>query len=95
MKKIRIKISVEVNLDPVSGWGNNPDDFVKDIQFRLDQAYPHYEPKVKFEKLVIEKQESKIWPRCKTKNCGHLAQDHDEKGKCEVCCKCQEYKEKN
>ncbi len=55
MKRQRIKIEVEVNLDPVPGWGNRPSDFVMGIQRLLDQTIKHYDPKVTFvEKVKTE-----------------------------------------
>lgn len=56
MKKERIRIFVEVNLDPIPGWGHEPKDFVEHIQFTLNNAYSHYEPKVSFDQLLIEKE---------------------------------------
>lgn len=32
MKRERITILVEVDTDPVPGWGHDPDDYVKHIQ---------------------------------------------------------------
>ncbi len=42
----RIKIYVELNLDPVPGWGNKPEDFVVHTQRLLDNSIPHYNPTV-------------------------------------------------
>lgn len=47
MQGKRIKIEVEVNLDQVPGWGYDPQDFVKLIEKHLNQAVPHYMPKVR------------------------------------------------
>lgn len=43
----RVKILVEVNLDPVLGRFNEPADFVALIQSNLDNQIPHYKPTVK------------------------------------------------
>lgn len=39
-------ILVEVELDPISGWGNKPEDFVELTQNALDDRVGHYFPKV-------------------------------------------------
>jgi hypothetical protein len=48
MNKTRIKIEVEVNLDPIPGWGHRPSDYVEHIQRLLDQTIPHYDPQVMY-----------------------------------------------
>lgn len=40
-------ILVEVELDPISGWGNKPEDFVELTQNALNDRIPHYFPRVK------------------------------------------------
>jgi len=47
MKRERITILVEVDTDPVPGWGNDPEDYVKHVQRLLDQTIPHYNPVAK------------------------------------------------
>ncbi len=44
--KRRITITVEVDLDPVPGWGNDPDDFRRMIESDLKRSIPHYHPVV-------------------------------------------------
>lgn len=46
----RIKIEVEVNTDPVPGWGNDPQDYVVHIQAVLDKTIGHYDPVVRLVK---------------------------------------------
>lgn len=47
MNRTRIQILVEVNTDPVPGWGNDPQDYVNHIQHHLNQTIPHYTPEVR------------------------------------------------
>lgn len=47
MKRVRTQILVEIDLDPVPGWGNDPQDYVNHIQQMLKQSIPHYHPEVK------------------------------------------------
>ena len=47
MKRERVTILVEVDLDPVPGWGNDPKDWVEMIQRNLDARVSHYNPVVK------------------------------------------------
>lgn len=46
MERKRIQILVEVNTDPVPGWGNDPQDYVTHIHNILMQTIPHYNPVV-------------------------------------------------
>lgn len=46
MKRERITIIVEVDTDPVPGWGNDPNDYVNHLQHMLNQTIPHYNPVV-------------------------------------------------
>jgi hypothetical protein len=46
MKRRRAVITVRVDLDPVPGTFHNAEDHVKHIQRMLNDAYPHYHPKV-------------------------------------------------
>ena len=46
MKRERIQILVEVDTDPVPGWGNDPNDYVKHLEYLLSQSIPHYNPVV-------------------------------------------------
>lgn len=46
MRRNRIQILVEVNTDPVPGWGNDPHDYVKHIERLLNDTIPHYKPVV-------------------------------------------------
>ena len=40
----RVRLVVEVNLDPVPGWGNDPEDYRALTQRLLDDSIPHYKP---------------------------------------------------
>lgn len=42
----RARIVVEVNLDPVPGWGNNVQDWVNHVQGLMDRTVKHYNPEV-------------------------------------------------
>jgi hypothetical protein len=44
--KRRIRLVVEVNLDPVPGWGNVAEDYRALTQRLLDDAIGHYKPTV-------------------------------------------------
>lgn len=44
---MRVVIQVEVNTDPVPGWGHDPEDFVIYIQKYLTDTIPHYKPTAK------------------------------------------------
>jgi hypothetical protein len=46
---VRIRLVVEVNLDPVPGWGNDPEDYRALTQRLLDDAIGHYKPTVTIE----------------------------------------------
>lgn len=49
MERLRasIVVVVEVDLDPVPGWGNDPQDFADAIQRHLDDSCPWYHPKAR------------------------------------------------
>jgi hypothetical protein len=42
----RVTLLVEVNLDPVPGWGNSAEDFRAYLQRNLDDGIGHYHPTV-------------------------------------------------
>lgn len=42
----RARLLIEVDLDPVPGWGNNPEDWRAMLQHHLDGSAPHYRPTV-------------------------------------------------
>lgn len=42
----RITLTVEVNLDPVPGWGNTAEDYRALTQRLLDDSIGHYKPTV-------------------------------------------------
>ena len=44
--KPRSRLVVEIDLDPVPGWGDNADDHRALVQRLLDEAVPHYNPTV-------------------------------------------------
>lgn len=45
--KRRSRLLVEIDLDPVPGWGNEPEDHVRLVQRLLDDAVSHYNPTVR------------------------------------------------
>src|SRR5688572_6905830 len=46
VERNRIKVTVEVDLDMLPGFGYDPDSWVNYIQSLLNQTVPHYHPKV-------------------------------------------------
>jgi hypothetical protein len=42
----RVRLTVEADIDPVPGWGDNPQDWQALVQRLLDEAVPHYHPVV-------------------------------------------------
>jgi hypothetical protein len=42
----RVSFTVEVNLDAIHGWGDNPEDFRRHIERCLMDTIPHYNPVV-------------------------------------------------
>ena len=49
LSRRRVRLVVEVDLDPVPGWGNVAEDFRDGIQRHLDDSIPHYNPAVTVE----------------------------------------------
>lgn len=45
-EKRRSRLVVEIDLDPVPGWGDNAEDHRALVQRHLDDAVPHYHPTV-------------------------------------------------
>lgn len=45
-EKRKVRLTVEANLDPVPGWGDNPDDWQALVQRLLDDSVGHYHPSV-------------------------------------------------
>ena len=45
----RSRLVVEIDLDPVPGWGNSPEDHRALVQRLLDDAVSHYHPSVTVE----------------------------------------------
>ena len=43
---MRTVLVVEIRQDPISGWGDSPEDHKHLVQKFLDEAIPHYNPKV-------------------------------------------------
>lgn len=39
-------ITIEIDLDPVPGWGNNPEDHKMMLERYLNETVPHYNPKI-------------------------------------------------
>lgn len=46
LRRKRTRLIVEVDLDPVPGWGNTPEDYRALTQRLLDDAIDHYNPTV-------------------------------------------------
>ncbi len=46
MKRKQSVIEVKILIDPVPGWGHEPEDHVKLLQHQLNQQIPHYKPEV-------------------------------------------------
>jgi len=46
MKTDRSVIVVKIDLDPLYGWGNDPQDHVKLLTDYLNKVIPHYHPTV-------------------------------------------------
>ena len=47
-------IEVRIRLDPIPGWGHDPEDHVKMLQNYLDSAVPWYKPEVRLIRTVRE-----------------------------------------
>ena len=45
--RIKIVCEIEVNLDGVPGWGDNPEDFVNSLRRIVVDSWKHYHPTVK------------------------------------------------
>jgi len=54
MKYRRSVIEVKIRLDPIPGWGNDPEDHVKLLQQEIGRQIPHYKPKVKLRRTEPE-----------------------------------------
>lgn len=46
MQKYRVALTVEVDIDPVPGWGDNADDWQRHVQRFMDESVSHYNPVV-------------------------------------------------
>lgn len=53
MKRQRVTLLVEIDLDPVSGWGDSPLDFESLVKRNLMDSVPHYHPKVRLLDLDV------------------------------------------
>jgi hypothetical protein len=53
MLKQRAVYIVEINLDPVPGWGHQPEDHVRLIHDALEDRIGHYLPSVRFEREYL------------------------------------------
>jgi len=49
MNRPKSRLVVEIDLDPVPGWGNSPEDHRALVQRLLNDAVPHYHPTVVIE----------------------------------------------
>lgn len=47
-------IEVKIRIDPVPGWGHEPEDHVRHIKNHLDGTVPHYKPEVKLVRVEDE-----------------------------------------
>lgn len=47
--RTRTRIFVEIDLDPVPGWGHNPTDHVQYVTDLLERSVPHYHPTVELD----------------------------------------------
>lgn len=56
MMRKRSVIQVKILLDPVPGWGHEPEDHVKHVQKWLEETIPHYKPEVRL--LDVEEVEA-------------------------------------
>lgn len=65
LKRERICILVEVDTDPVPGWGNDPQDYVKLIERNLNDQIPHYNPVV-----TLSPTEDRVLPARETETSG-------------------------
>ena len=54
MKYKKSVIEVRIRLDPIPGWGHEPEDHVKMLQSLLNSACPWYKPEVKLKRVVRE-----------------------------------------
>lgn len=52
MKHKLAVIQVRIKIDPVPGWGHDPQDYVKAIQDDLNYMVPHYNPEVRLIDVV-------------------------------------------
>jgi hypothetical protein len=69
MQRDKVVIEVTCNIDPVIGWGNDPQDFVKHIELQLNRTIPHYNPVVRL--LRVEKPtEDPVLPAGETERSG-------------------------
>jgi hypothetical protein len=46
LSKTRSRLVVEIDLDPIPGWGHTAEDHRALVQRQLDEAVPHYNPTV-------------------------------------------------
>ena len=46
MKRKRTVLQVKLLLDPITGWGSEPEDHVKFLQQQLNTTIPWYKPEV-------------------------------------------------
>jgi len=54
MKHQKSVIEVKIRLDPVPGWGNDPQDHMKMLEKYLNDTIPHYKPEVRIIKIENE-----------------------------------------
>ena len=54
MKYRKSVIEVRIRIDPIPGWGHEPEDHVKMLQHLLNNSIPWYEPEVKLKRVVRE-----------------------------------------
>ena len=54
MKYSKSVIEVRIRIDPVPGWGHDPQDHVKHLEKLLNSTVGHYKPEVRFITIVDE-----------------------------------------
>ena len=47
---------VKIRIDPIPGWGHEPEDHVKYLEKILSNLSPHYKPEVKLIRVEDEKE---------------------------------------
>ena len=56
MKYSKSVIEIRIRIDPVPGWGHDPQDHIKMLESFLMNSVPHYKPEVHFLRVEEEKE---------------------------------------